>query len=370
MRTVPFAPPYAALVVLAFSMACSSSQPSTDTAPAATVSGPGVVTGTATYRAQVTLPDDATFEAVLQDVSRVDAPPTAIGRQRIEDVSKSPISFAISFDPSLINPERNYVVRASIRVDERRIWVSSRAHSVLTHGTGNSVHIMLRRVGVADDKIDGDLLLAGEMTFLADAARLTECQTRRVFPISMEADYPELKLVYGQLSRAPGAPLYVTFDGTISERPEPAGSGRTTPTVVVREFIDGWPNQTCASSGENAPLLDTRWRITKLGEQRLTSVIGRTTPHLVLAGRGDSLTYSTTVGCNGIGGKATRTGNEIAFGIGTGTMMACGAPLDSLERQLLDALNGTVHWRVMGNTLEFSDEDDRTVVLFEATRKR
>ena len=162
MRTVPFAPPYAALVVLAFSMACSSSQPSTDTAPAATVSGPGVVTGTATYREQVTLPDDATFEAVLQDVSRVDAPPTAIGRQRIEDVSKSPISFAISFDPSLINPERNYVVRASIRVDERRIWVSSRAHSVLTHGTGNSVHIMLRRVGVADDKIDGDLLLAGD----------------------------------------------------------------------------------------------------------------------------------------------------------------------------------------------------------------
>jgi heat shock protein HslJ len=102
----------------------------------------------------------------------------------------------------------------------------------------------------------------------------------------------------------------------------------------------------------------------------LTHVIGRTDPHLLLTGQGDSLTYSATVGCNGIGGKATRTGDEIAFGVGTGTMMSCGAALDSLERRLIGALTQTVSWRVLGNTLEFKDENGTPAILFDAAKHR
>jgi uncharacterized lipoprotein YbaY/heat shock protein HslJ len=371
MQTASFAPLDAArLVFLPLLMACGSSTPSIDATSGGSVVSDQTVTGRATYREQTALPADATFEAVLLDVSRVDAPATAIGRRRIENPGPVPISFSIPYDSTLIDPRRNYVVRASIKVGDKVMWVSSRAHQVLTQGTDKSVSILMRRLGSTETEIPEDLLLSGEMTYLSVVARLTECTTNRIFPIAGSGDFQQALRVYRTMSRAAGAPLYVTFDGAISERPHPRGTGQTAATIVVREFVDAWPNQTCAAATENAPLLGTRWHITRLGDRRLTEVIGRSDPNLLLTGQGDSLTYSATVGCNGIGGKATRTGDEIAFGVGTGTMMSCGAPLDSLERRLIDALTRTMSWRILGNTLEFEDEDGSPAILFEAPKRR
>jgi putative lipoprotein len=118
MRTASFTPRDAApLVFLPFLIACGSSTPSIDSAPSSSVvASQATITGRATYREQMALPPDATFEAVLQDVSRVDAPATAIGRRRIENPGQVPISFSIPYDSTLIDPRRNYVVRASIKV--------------------------------------------------------------------------------------------------------------------------------------------------------------------------------------------------------------------------------------------------------------
>ena len=90
---------------------------------------------------------------------------------------------------------------------------------------------------------------------------------------------------------------------------------------------------------------------------------------LVIDGEGDSLTYSATIGCNGIGGQVTVMGDEISFGTGTGTMKSCGAPLDSLERRLITALENAVHWQVLGSTMEFEDQSGETVAVFEIRRR-
>ena len=57
-------------------------------------------------------------------------------------------------------------------------------------------------------------------------------------------------------------------------------------------------------------------------------------------------------------------GDQIAFGTGTGTMKSCGAPLDTLERRLISALQNAVHWQVIGHTMDFEDKSGGTVATF------
>ena len=58
----------------------------------------GHVSGTATYRERLILPGGTVFEAVLQDVSRADAPAVDLGRITITDPMGPPYIFAIPFE--------------------------------------------------------------------------------------------------------------------------------------------------------------------------------------------------------------------------------------------------------------------------------
>jgi putative lipoprotein len=50
----------------------------------------GTVEGAATYRERIALPPDAVFEAVLEDVSRADAPAKVLGRATINPAGQPP----------------------------------------------------------------------------------------------------------------------------------------------------------------------------------------------------------------------------------------------------------------------------------------
>ena len=88
------------------------------------------------------------------------------------------------------------------------------------------------------------LTLGGEMHYMADAATFVECLTGRRYPIAMEGAFRDLQAGYREAVSEPGAALYVTFDGSIVERPKMEGTG-IQPTVVVTRFIKAWPGQTC-----------------------------------------------------------------------------------------------------------------------------
>ena len=68
------------------------------------------IQGTATFRERMTLPSAAVFEAVLEDVSRADAPAAAIGRTRIPSPGNPPIAFTNAYDPAKIVSSRQYAV--------------------------------------------------------------------------------------------------------------------------------------------------------------------------------------------------------------------------------------------------------------------
>lgn len=136
------------------------------------------IEGSATYRERIALPSNAEFEALLQDVSRSDAPAMEIGRATIPAAPMLPIRFTIPYDATKIEPSHTYGVRAVIRVDGRLWFTSDTHHPVLTRGAGNTVEILLKRVATSH-KPDAQLLntywrilsLAGDPVTVADGIR-------------------------------------------------------------------------------------------------------------------------------------------------------------------------------------------------------
>jgi len=105
------------------------------------------ITGTATYRERMALPPAAVFEAVLEDVSRVDARAEVIASTRVPSPGNPPIAFTIAYDQARILPGRRYVVRASMLLDGKLQFTTDTAAPVITGGNPNRVSLMLRRVG-------------------------------------------------------------------------------------------------------------------------------------------------------------------------------------------------------------------------------
>jgi copper homeostasis protein (lipoprotein) len=215
------------------------------------------------------------------------------------------------------------------------------------------------------DPIDPSLTFGGEMIYLADAARFTECLTGRDYPIAMEGEYLQLERAYLETVREPGARLYVTFEGTIRDRPKMDGPGAER-TIVVSRFINAWPDQQCERAQAHASLTNTYWRIDRLDGKPVERVEDRREPHLILRREEIDLTYGATVGCNQMGGTFALDGEKIQFRPGVSTLMACTPALDATEKLLGEVLTRTARWRISGGTLELFDSSGKSVGLFEA----
>jgi uncharacterized lipoprotein YbaY len=104
------------------------------------------IRGTASYTEPVSLPADAVFEALLEDVSRADAPAELVARTRMAAPPGLPLEFEIAYDTARIEPRRRYAVRARVVRGETLLYTSDTAHHVLTQGASGAVAVTLRRV--------------------------------------------------------------------------------------------------------------------------------------------------------------------------------------------------------------------------------
>jgi len=86
----------------------------------------GTIAGQASYRERIALPAGATFEAVLEDVSRTGAPATVLGRFGPVPAASPPFGFTIAFDDAAVAAGRRYNVRASIYHDGRLLFATDR----------------------------------------------------------------------------------------------------------------------------------------------------------------------------------------------------------------------------------------------------
>jgi uncharacterized lipoprotein YbaY/heat shock protein HslJ/uncharacterized lipoprotein NlpE involved in copper resistance len=207
--------------------------------------------------------------------------------------------------------------------------------------------------------------LGGEMTYMAESARFTECLTGRSYAIAPGPEASRLQDAYLAGVRAPGAGLYVTFEGTLTHRPGMDG-GQIVPTVTVERFIDTWPSQACERARADASLVNTYWRIAKLRGEAVVFTPGRREPHVVLRQTDQGLSYAATVGCNQLIGSFETTDDRISFKRAATTLMACTPPLDGLERHLTEVLEAARRWQIRGSTLELQDAEGQSIALFEA----
>lgn len=135
---------------------CAGNPPSPQDASAQPAATTAVIEGSAAYRERMALPPGSEFEAVLQDVSRADAPAMEIARTTIPNAPNPPIRFSISYDPAKINASHAYAVRAVIRSEGKLLFTSDAAYPVLTRGAENTVDILLKRAAsppVADAEL-------------------------------------------------------------------------------------------------------------------------------------------------------------------------------------------------------------------------
>jgi copper homeostasis protein (lipoprotein) len=132
----------------------------------------GTLEGTATYRERIALPPDAVFEAVLQDISRANAPAKVLGRAKIDPAGQPPFRFEIAYDDAAVQPGRRYAVRATVRRQGRLLFTTDRAYPVLA-GDDALLRVLLvsasagrrppPRTGSKADRIDLPASYEGEL---------------------------------------------------------------------------------------------------------------------------------------------------------------------------------------------------------------
>jgi putative lipoprotein len=82
--------------------------------------------GEAFYRERIALPPDAVFEAVLEDISRADAPADVLGRSRLDPAGQPPFRFEIAYDDAARRPGGRYAVRATVTRDGKLLFTTDR----------------------------------------------------------------------------------------------------------------------------------------------------------------------------------------------------------------------------------------------------
>ena len=92
------------------------------------------VTGMATYRERIALPDDAMLRVQLQDTSRAGAPATVIGEYKLTTGGKQvPIPFEVEFDPTAIQDNHTYSL--SVRIEDGNgnlLFTNTQSYPVIT----------------------------------------------------------------------------------------------------------------------------------------------------------------------------------------------------------------------------------------------
>ncbi|MBL8419034.1 MAG: YbaY family lipoprotein [Dechloromonas sp.] len=102
----------------------------------------GTLQGTAMYRERIALPPDAVFEAVLQDVSKADAPAVVLGRSKLDPAGQPPFRFEIAYDDAAVQAGHRYAVRATVRQQGGLLFTTD-THTPVLDGGNKPLQLLL-----------------------------------------------------------------------------------------------------------------------------------------------------------------------------------------------------------------------------------
>jgi len=204
--------------------------------------------------------------------------------------------------------------------------------------------------------------MVGMYQYMADAGLFTDCATKNRFPVAMEADNVSLERAYLAEREQPGEEMIVSLTGRIEPRPPMEGEG-TIDTLIVTQFEEIWPTESCDKSSIETPLFNTQWKLVALnGTPVETHPDQRQEVHLRF--QEEEGRVSGFAGCNNINGSYRTDAGNLSFGLLATTMMAC--PQLDRETEFLRALERVRRYAMLGGSLVLSD-DGGAVARFKAT---
>jgi len=216
------------------------------------------------------------------------------------------------------------------------------------------------------DLLEPELELRGFYRYMADAALFDECLTGRRLPVAFVEDNLALERAYLDLQEtsdlAPGEPVLAELFGRIARLPPMEGDGLV-PTLEPLRFIDLHPGETCPAPFITAELRGTEWQLTHLDGEAIELEEDQRRPNIVLMP--DELRLAGFGGCNRLLGGFASHGEQLRFSRMASTMMACPVGME-LEQELLQALEATERFRVLGRHLDLYAADDTPVARFVA----
>ena len=199
-------------------------------------------------------------------------------------------------------------------------------------------------------------------TYMADAGRLTECLTRRTWPVAQEGDNARLEAAYSKARHESGQQLFVDVEAKVAMRRKMEGQGRQQ-SIVVERFGGVWPGETCGSRTSIEPVENTYWKLTRLGNTPVNVTSGTRELHLILQPASHRVTGFS--GCNQLTGGYTLEGSRLTFSQTAATLMACPNGMDT-ERAFLEALRQVRTAKVTRQHLEVFDVSGKLLARFEA----
>ena len=105
------------------------------------------IRGTVGFLPRQMLDPEATVTVRLQDVSRMDIPAVVLAERRIRVGDRPPpFYFEFGVEPARIDPRARYTVAARIELGGKLLYINDTAYPVLTHGAGDTVKMILKRV--------------------------------------------------------------------------------------------------------------------------------------------------------------------------------------------------------------------------------
>jgi heat shock protein HslJ len=189
--------------------------------------------------------------------------------------------------------------------------------------------------------------------------------------VAQERDNLALEAAYAGARRSPGDAVLVEVVGRVALRERGEGSGRER-VLVVERFGGARPAESCGSESATpaaedtraeAPLENTHWTLTRVGDTAVDAGAAEREPHIVL----HSTTHrvSGAAGCNQLLGSYSLDDTDLTFGTLATSRMACPSTMQ-VERRFLAALRATRSARVRGPTLELLDANGRFLARLEA----
>ena len=107
----------------------------------------GELQGEVTTEVPVALPDGATLEIRLLDLSNIDAPVITLSNQHINDIRRLPHPFSLNYDRYAIRRGNTYAISATIRANGKLLYGNACSHLVFTSTTEAFVRLRLVPLG-------------------------------------------------------------------------------------------------------------------------------------------------------------------------------------------------------------------------------